>query len=132
MYDINSINLSSFVSTPTTPLKNQLETRLDDVQATIASLVEAPKHCRRGRSKTERRATHARQNSCVPRHDERNSKGKPTRVTRPNTCNYEHCMRPTMHKTEDCLFAKLAGKIGLTPDEAQSDVPPIVLCLYPL
>ena len=38
-----------------------------------------------------------------------------TRVTQPNTCNYEHCMRPTTHKTEGCLFAKLAAKIGPDP-----------------
>ena len=35
LYGVNAANLSLVV-------KNQLETRLDDVQATIASLVEAP------------------------------------------------------------------------------------------
>ena len=102
----STTNLYSVVSTPTIPLKNQLETRPDDVQATIASLVDEPKHHKRGRSKTKRRATHVRQ-------DKRSSKGKFTnRVTRPNACNYKHCMRPTTHKTEDCLFAKLAAKTG--------------------
>ena len=91
------------MSTPTTSLKTQLETRLDDVQATIASsLVEAPKHHKLGRSKTERRAAHVRQDNSVSRCDKTNSsKGKSTRrVTQPNTCNYERCMRPTTLKTE--------------------------------
>ena len=43
LYGGNATNLSSGVSSPTTTLTNQLETRLDDVQATIASVVEAPK-----------------------------------------------------------------------------------------
>ena len=115
--------MSSIVLTPKTPLKNQLETRLDDVQATIASLVEAPKHHKRGRSKTERRATHDRRDNSGPRLYKSSSKDKPTRVTRPNTCYYEHCMRPTTQKTEDYLSANLAAKIGAYPDEAQSDVP---------
>ena len=28
---------------------------------------------------------------------------------------YKHHMLPTMHKTENCLFAKLASKIGADP-----------------
>ena len=60
--------------------------------------------------------------------DESSSKSKSTRrVTQMHTCNYEHCMRPTTHKTEDCLFAKLAAKLGQIPDEALSDAPSIVL-----
>ena len=54
--------LSSVVSTPPA-LKTQLETRLDNVQATIASLVEAPippRKQNRGRSKSERQATQGR------------------------------------------------------------------------
>ena len=90
----------------------QLETRLDDVQATISSLVEMPNH-KRGRSKTERRAAHVRQDNRVSRRDKSSSKGKSTRrVTQTNTYNYGHSMRHTTHKTDDLLFAKLAAKIG--------------------
>ena len=42
LHSANATNLSSVVSTSPPPLKNQLKTRLNDVQATIASLVEAP------------------------------------------------------------------------------------------
>ena len=118
LHDVNVTNLSSIASTPSPSLKTQLETRLDDVQATIASLVEAPtspKHHKRGHFKTERRAAQGRQDSSVPRRDRSSSKATSTRVTRPNTYNYEHCMRPTTHKTEDCLFVKLAAKLGTDP-----------------
>ena len=83
---VNATILSSVVSTPPPPLKNQLETRLHDVQATIASLVEAPappKHHKRGRSKTERRAAQGRQDSSVSRWDKSSSTAKFARVTRP-------------------------------------------------
>ena len=56
LHGVNATNLSSIVPTPPPPLKNQLKTRLEDVQATIASPVEAPaptRHYKRGRSKTE-------------------------------------------------------------------------------
>ena len=36
-------------------------------------------------------------------------------MTRPNTCKYEHSIRPTTHKTEDCLFTKLAAIIDAGP-----------------
>ena len=109
-------NLSSVVSTPTTPLENQLETCLDEVQATIASLVEASKHHKHGCSKTECRATHSRLDDSLPRRDKSSSKGKFTHcVTQSNTCSYEHYRRPTTHETEDCLFAKLAAGIGADP-----------------
>ena len=111
----NATNLSSVVSTAASPLKNQLETRLDDVQATIASLVEAPmpsKHQKRGRSKSERRATQGRRDSSVSKRERSSSKVKATCSTQPHTCSYEHYMRPTTHKTEDCLFAKLTAKVG--------------------
>ena len=114
LHGVNATNLSSVVPTPP-PLKNQMETRLDDVQATIASLVEAPappRHQKRGRSKTERRATHGRRDNSASRRKRSSSKAKATRSTRPQTCTYEHCMRATTHKTEDCLFAKFAAKIG--------------------
>ena len=100
---------------PAPILENQLETRLDDVQATIPSLVEAPKHHRRGPSKTERRATYDREENSVPRSDKNSIKGESTSAARPNTCKYKHCMRPTTHKTEDCLSAKLAAIIGAGP-----------------
>ena len=75
-----------------------------------------PKH-KRGRSNTQSQATHVRrQDNSVSRRDESSSKGKSTRrVTQPNTFNYEHCMRPTTDKTEDCLFAKVATKIRTDP-----------------
>ena len=98
---MNAIKVSSVESTPTTPLKNQLETYLDDIQAAIVSLVEAFKHHKSGRSKTQRRATHGGEGNKVPRRDKTSSKGKCARVIRPNTCNYEHGMRPTLHKAED-------------------------------
>ena len=110
LHGVNATKLSLIVSTPPTPFKHQLETRLDDVQATITSLIDVPKH-KRGRSKTELRATHARQDYKVSRRDKSSSKGKSTRrVTQTDTCNYERCMCPTTHNTEDCLFAKLAAK----------------------
>ena len=118
LHGVNATNLSSVVSTPSLPLKNQLEMRLDDVQAAIASLVEAPtppKHHKCGRSITERRAAQDRQDRSVSRRDRSSSKTKSTRVTRPNTCNWEHCIRPNTHRTEGCLFAKLAAKMGADP-----------------
>ena len=112
IHGINATNVSLVVSTPTTPLENQLEMRLDDVQTTIASLVEVSKHHKRGRSKTECRTTHGRQDNSVPKRDKSSSsKGKSIRVTRPNTSNFKHCMRPNTHKMENCLFVKLAAKI---------------------
>ena len=108
LHGVNATNLSSVVSTPP-PLKNQLETRLDDVQVTIASLVEAPvpyKHEKRGRSKSERQATQGRRDNSASKRERSSSKAKATRSTRP------HCMHLTTHKTEDCLFAKLTAKIG--------------------
>ena len=68
LHGVNATNLSLVVSMPPPSLKNQLETRLDDVQATIASLVEVPKH-KRGLSKTERWANHVRQGNSVSRRD---------------------------------------------------------------
>ena len=59
LHGVNATNLSSIVSTPPT-LKNQLETQFDNVQATIALLVEAPalpRQQKRGRSRLERQAT---------------------------------------------------------------------------
>lgn len=106
-------NVSSVVSTA--PLKNQLETRLDNVQATIASLVDAPasRQPKRGRSKTDRRAAAGRQDNKPSRRERSASKGKSSSGgTRPVTCKYEHCMLPTTRQTVDCLFAKLAEKIG--------------------
>ena len=104
LHGVNATNLSSIVSTPSTPLKNRLETRLDDVQATTASLVEVPKH-KCGRSKTERRATHVRQVNRVSRRDKSNSKGKSTRrVKQTKACNHEHCMRPTTDKAERIVY----------------------------
>ena len=114
LYSVNAANLSSVVSTPPS-LKNQLETRLDDVQPTIASLVEAPvpsKYQKRGRSKSERRVTQGRRDNSASKRERSSSKAKATRSTPPHTCTYEHCMRPTAHKTEDCPSAKLGAKIG--------------------
>ena len=114
LHGVNAINLSSVVSTPPS-LKNQLETRLDHVQATIALLVEAPappRQQKRGRSKSERQATQGRRDTSAPKRERSNSKVKSTRATQPKTCTYEQCMRPTTHQTGDCLFAKLAAKIG--------------------
>ena len=113
LHGVNAINLSSVVSTPS--LKNQLETRLDDVQATIASLVETstpPRPHKRGCSKTERRTAQGRHDNSTSKREMSSSKAKATSSTRPHTCSFEHCMRSTTHKTEDCLFAKLAAKIG--------------------
>ena len=59
LHGVNVTNLSSVVSASRS-LKNQLETRLDNVQATIASLVGAPtppRQQKRGRSESERQAT---------------------------------------------------------------------------
>ena len=107
----NVTNLSSIVSTPPSP-KNQLETQLDNVQGIIASLVEAPtppRQKKRGRSKSERQATQGRRDNSASKRERSSNKAKTPRSTRPPTCTYEHCMRPTTHKTDECLFAKLAA-----------------------
>ena len=124
LHGFNFTNLSLVVSTPASPLKNQLETRLDDVQATIASLAEVPKHHKRGRFNTERRAIHGRQDFSVPRRDKSSSKDKLTSATRPNTvCDPLRKRRRIVYSRNVWL------KSGLTSDETQSDVPPIALGL---
>ena len=115
LHGVNVSNLSSVAST-SPALKPQLETRLDNVQATIASIIDAPTPPRkqhRGRSKSERPATQGRRGSSTSR-GKSNGK-KACRTTRPTTCTFQHCMRPTTHQTEDCLFKKLAEKIGSDP-----------------
>ena len=119
LHRVNVKNLSSVVSTPPAR-KTQLETQLDNVQATIALLIEAPtppkKQNHRGRSKSERQATQGRRdNSVSRRYRSSSSRAKTPRSTRPSTCMIEHCMRPTAHKTEGCLFKKLAAKTGSDP-----------------
>ena len=119
LHGINVTNLSSVVSTPPAR-KTQLETQLDNVQATIASLIGAPTpptKQNRGRSKSERQATQGRRdnNSVSRRYRSSSSRVKTPRSTRPSTCMFEHFMRPTTHKTEDCLFKTLAAKIGSDP-----------------
>ena len=113
LHGVNVTNLSSVVSTPPA-LKTQLETRLDSVQATITSLIEAPTPPRkqhRGRSKSDRQATQGKRDNSTSR-GRNSSKAKTPRSTRPSSCMFEHCMRPITHKTEDCLFKKRAAKIG--------------------
>ena len=116
LHGVNVTNVSSVV--PTSPaLKIQLETRLDNVQATIASIIDAPTPPRkehRGRSKSERQVTQGRRDSSLSR-GKNSGKQKTPRSTRPSSCTFEHCMRPNTHKTEDCLFKKLAEKIGSDP-----------------
>ena len=118
LHGVNVTNLSSVVSTPPAR-KTQLETQLDNVQATIASLIEAltpPKKQNRGRSKSKRQATQGRRdNSVSRRYRSSSSRAKTPRSTRPSTCMFEHLMRPTTHKTDYCLFKKLAAKIGSDP-----------------
>ena len=117
LHGVNVTNFSSVVSTPLA-LKTQVETRLDNLQATIALMVKAPtppKKQNRGRSKSERQATQGRRNNSTSRRERSSSRAKTPRSTRPSTCNFKHCMRPTTHKTEDCLFKKLAAKIGSDP-----------------
>ena len=116
LHGVNVSNLSSVVSTPPA-LKTQLETQLDNVQATIASIIDAPSPPRkqhRGRSKSERQATQGRRDNSSLR-GRSISKLKTPRSTRPSSCMFEHCLRPTTHKTEDCLLKKLAEKIGSDP-----------------
>ena len=87
LHGVHATNLFSVVSTPPSPLKTQLETRLDDVQATIVSLVEAPaprRNHKRGRSKTERRANQSRQDNSVSRRGSSRCKAKA--ACQPNTC----------------------------------------------
>ena len=62
LHGVNVSNLSSVART-SPALKTQLETRLNDVQATIASIIDAPTPPRkqhRGRSKSERPVTQGR------------------------------------------------------------------------
>ena len=114
LHGVNVSNLSSVART-SPALKTQLETRLDDVQATIASIIDAPTPPRkqRGRSKSERPATQGRRDNSTSR--AKSNGKKASRTTRPTTCTFQHCMRPTTHRTEDCLFKKLAEKIGSDP-----------------
>ena len=129
LHGTNSTSSSSVVSTPSPLLQFQLETRLDDVQATIASLVEAPKHHKRGRSKTERRATHGSQDSSVSRRDKSSNKGKSTaRRDRIPIITNIVCYLRRIRRRIVCS-QNLHLKSGLTPDEAQSNVPPIGLGL---
>ena len=125
LHGVNVSNLSSVVST-SPALKTQLETRLDNVQATIASIIDAPtpplkQHC--GRSKSERQATQGRRDSSLSR-GKTSGKQKTPRSTRPSSCMYEHCMRPNTHRTEDCLFKKLAEKIGSDPSQGPDRLVP--------
>ena len=116
LHGVNVSNLSSVVSTPPA-LQPQLETQLDNVQATIASIIDAPTPPRkqhRGRSKSERQATQGRRDNSSSI-GKSSGKQKTPRSTRPSSCIFEHCMRPTTHKTEDCLSKKLAEKIGSDP-----------------
>ena len=115
LHGVNVSNLSSVART-SPALKTQLETRLDDVQATIASIIDAPTPPRkqhRGRSKSERPVTQGRRENSTSR--AKSNGKKASRTTRPLTCTFQHCMRPTTHRTEDCLFKKLAEKIGSDP-----------------
>ena len=119
LHGVNVSNLSSVVST-SPALKTQLETRLDNVQATIASIIDAPTppwKQYRGRSKSERQATQGRRDSSLSRR-KNSGKQKTPRSTRPSSCMFKHCMRPNTHKTEDCLSKKMAEKLGVTPDGA--------------
>ena len=129
LHGVNVSNLSSVART-SPALKTQLETRLDDVQATIASIIDAPTPPRkqlRGRSKSERPVTQGRRENSTSR--AKSNGKKASRTTRPLTCTFQHCMRPTTHRTEDCLFKKLAEKSVATLDGAQIDYPPLVLGL---
>ena len=129
LHGVNNPNLSSVAST-SPALKTQLETRLDNVQATTASIIDAPTPPRkqhRGRSKSERQTTQGRRDNSSSRG--KNNGKKTPRATRPSSCTFEHCMRPTTHRTEDCLLKKLAKKSGVTPDGARIDLSPVVLGL---
>ena len=80
LHVFNATNSSLIVSTLPPP-KHHLETRLDDVQAIIASLIEAPApsmHHKRGRSKTERRPTQGRHDNSASKRDRSSSKAKAT------------------------------------------------------
>ena len=83
LHGVNVTNLSSVLST-TPSLKNQLATRLDNVQASIDSLVEAPTPPRKqkcGRSKSERQATQGRRDNSASRRERSSSKAKTPRST---------------------------------------------------
>ena len=95
---------------------SMLEIRLDNVQATIASTIDAPTPPRKHRavSKSERQVTQGRRDSSSSR-GKNNGKQKTPRSTRPSSCMFQHCMRPTTLETEDRLLKKLAEKIGSDP-----------------
>ena len=95
-------------------LKQQLETRLDEVQATVALLVNETKHPKRGCSKSVRQSTYgcSKKGSSPRSAHKKDIKVKSNQATCPTTCKYKHCVRHTTHKTEDFLFAKNAGEIG--------------------
>ena len=57
LHGVITTHLPSVMSAPTLILETQFETRLDGVQATVASLVDGPKRSNRGHSKSERQNT---------------------------------------------------------------------------
>ena len=113
VHDVNTTHLSSVVSAPTQFLKNQFETRLDKVHATVTSLVEGPNAINMVSLRQNIRALVVvrRKTPRAHRIDKKSRKNKSTRATHPSTCAYEHCMHPATHKTEGCLFTKLTAKI---------------------
>ena len=122
LHGINATNLSSVVSTPPS-LKNQLETRLDNVQATIASLIETPvppgqKKC--GRSKPERQATQDRRDNSAPKRE------KPARRDRKPALMNTVCV-PSRTKRKIACLPNLRRNSGQSLDGAQGDASPIVL-----
>ena len=132
LHGVNATNLFSVVSTPPSPLKPQLETRLDDVQATTVSLVEAPaprRNHKRGRSKTERRANQSRQDNSVSRRGRSRCKAKAAADQTPANTNIVVCAPRRTRRRRIVCSKSLRPKSGLTADKAQGDVPLIVLGL---
>ena len=101
-------------------LKQQLETCLDEVQVTVALLVNEAKHPKRGCSKSVRQSTYGcskKGSSPCSAHqtDKKDINDKSNQATCSTTCTHELCVRHTTHKTEGFLFAKHAAETGANP-----------------
>ena len=120
LHGVITTHLPSVMSAPTLILETQFETRLDGVQATVASLVDGPKRSNPGHSKSERQNTRGGLEKASPlpgaqQTDKKGRKGKPARVVRPKTYTYRHCIIASTHKAEDCLYINHAAEISVAP-----------------
>ena len=129
LHGVNVSNLSSVAPT-SHALKTQLETRLDDVQATIASIIDAPTPPRkqhRGRSKSERPATQGRRDNSTSI-QRVTGRRHPVRRDQQHVHSNTACDRPPTGRRTACS-RNWQKKSVVTLDGAQIDYPPLVFGL---